>query len=121
VRIVDLGSAAIQPSKTTVYQPVLCAVQDPIFLRVCLVALEPKASQRINEDERRRRIMLAKIISTWRWAGRDIDGTGTFADGVYPLTLSDQYAFDRDHGLRSSYGRDYTSASKLEAAPPAFA
>ncbi len=65
--------------------------------------------------------MLAKIISTWRFEARELDGTGTFADGVLALTLAEQYAADKEHGLRSSYGRDYTQARKLEDALPAYA
>ena len=65
--------------------------------------------------------MITRIINVHRQAANEVDGTGTLADGVFPLTSGEQLAFDKDHGLRSSYGRDYLTIRKLEEAPPAFA
>lgn len=65
--------------------------------------------------------MIAKIITVLRQPTNEFEGTGTFADGIFPLTLAEQSAFDRGHSLRTSYGRDYTTARKLEEAPAAYA
>jgi hypothetical protein len=65
--------------------------------------------------------MITRIINVHRQATNEVEGTGTFADGIFPLTSAEQSAFDKDHSLRSSYGRDYVTIRKLEEAPPAYA
>lgn len=65
--------------------------------------------------------MIIKTITVQRQPTNEVEGTGTFADGIFPLTSAERFAFDRDHGLRSSYGRDYLAARKLEGAPSAYA
>ena len=65
--------------------------------------------------------MLTRIITVLRQPTNDFEGTGTFADGIFPLTLAEQCAFDNGHSMRSSYQRDYVTARKLEEAPPAYA
>jgi len=65
--------------------------------------------------------MIIKTITVQRQPANEVEGTGTFADGIFPLTLAEQLAFDKDHGLRSSYGRDCRAVRKLDAAPSAYA
>jgi hypothetical protein len=65
--------------------------------------------------------MITRTITVQRQPANEVEGTGTFADGIFPLTSAEQLAFDRDHGLRTSYGRDYLAARKLDVAPPAYA
>jgi hypothetical protein len=65
--------------------------------------------------------MISRIIASLRKAGAEQDATGTFADGMFPLTSAEQYAFDKGNGLRGSYGRDTSVARKFEQAPAAFA
>ena len=65
--------------------------------------------------------MLTKIITVLRQPINEVEGTGTFADGIFPLIAAEQSAFDKGHSMRSSYERDYVTARKLEVAPPAFA
>ncbi|MBP1847990.1 hypothetical protein J2046_006275 [Rhizobium petrolearium] len=65
--------------------------------------------------------MITRIITVHRQSANECEGTGTFADGIFPLTSAEQSAFDKDHGLRTSYRRDYTIVRRLEEAPPAFA
>lgn len=65
--------------------------------------------------------MLSKFIGTWRFSNNNLEDTGTFADGVFPLTIAEQHAAEKEQSLRSSYGRDYSTAAKLETAPPAYA
>lgn len=65
--------------------------------------------------------MLTKIITVLRQPANEVEGTGTFADGVFPLTSAEQSAFDKGHSMRNSYERDYVTARELEVAPPAYA
>ncbi|MDE1158863.1 MAG: hypothetical protein PW791_11425 [Neorhizobium sp.] len=64
--------------------------------------------------------MLNKILIALRSPADDFEATGTFADGVFPLTLSQQTTFDKSHSLRKSYGRDGIAARKVETSPVLF-
>ena len=65
--------------------------------------------------------MISRIITVQRQPANEGEGTGTFADGIFPLTSAEQSAFDKDHGLRASYSRDYIIARRLDEAPPSYA
>ncbi|MFB9952172.1 hypothetical protein ACFFP0_25280 [Rhizobium puerariae] len=65
--------------------------------------------------------MITRIITVHRQPANEGEGTGTFADGIFPLTSADQFAFDKGHGLRTSYSQDYHVASRLAEPPPAYA
>ncbi len=65
--------------------------------------------------------MITKLITSQRRPATEIDGTGTFADGVFVLNSARQLAFDRDNGMRASYTRDYLLARQLDEAPAAHA
>lgn len=65
--------------------------------------------------------MLIKNLPTRRPSASELEGTGTFADGIFPLISTGQFVFDREHGLRASYGRDESVNRKREQAPPAYA
>lgn len=65
--------------------------------------------------------MITRFITTIRRTAVEQDGTGTFADGAFPLTAAEQLAFDRQYGLRKSYGKDNLAARQIEKSDPAFA
>jgi hypothetical protein len=71
--------------------------------------------------ERRESDMITRLITVHRQPANEAEGTGTFADGIFPLTSAEQSAFDRDHGLRTSYTRDYVVVRRLDEAPRAYA
>jgi hypothetical protein len=91
------------------------------FLTFSALGSEQKDPLPALRVERRDTQMITKIITVLRQAANDFEGTGTFADGVFPLTVVEQSAFDKEHSMRSSYQRDYVAVRKLEDAPPAYA
>lgn len=64
--------------------------------------------------------MINKFFTASRPASVDLEGTGTFADGAFALTLSEQREFDRQYSLRTSYGRDHVLARNAEQHAPSF-
>ena len=65
--------------------------------------------------------MIPKFFSRNEAALDQFDATGTYADGVFFLTLDKDAERESNVRLRSSYGRDYSIARKLDHAPAAFA
>jgi hypothetical protein len=65
--------------------------------------------------------MITKFITTIRPTAADQNGTGTFADGAFPLTAAEQRTFDRQYSLRKSYGNDHLAAREIAKSDPAFA
>jgi hypothetical protein len=57
--------------------------------------------------------MITRIMTALRDTAVDHEATGTFADGAFPMTVAEQLAFDRQNGLRTSYGRDHLAARTI--------
>lgn len=57
--------------------------------------------------------MLTKFVNAFRPPVVDIEGTGTYPDGLFAAAISAHAKFDGATGLRSSYEQDYMAAKKL--------
>ena len=57
--------------------------------------------------------MISRLIQTMRDERVAEEGTGTFADGVFHLSMGRQSDFDRDHSRRASYQRDVRVGREL--------
>ncbi len=57
--------------------------------------------------------MLTKFVNAFRPPVADIDGTGTYPDGLFAAVIAGQSKLDGSTGLRSSYEQDYLAAKKL--------
>ncbi|CAD7033253.1 hypothetical protein REJC140_03162 [Pseudorhizobium endolithicum] len=47
--------------------------------------------------------------------------TGTYPDGLFPVLAAKDMANESDRNFRTSYGRDYSLARKLDGLPQSFA
>lgn len=65
--------------------------------------------------------MTMKFLSALLAKSEDVEATGTYADGVFHLTLAEQVAADRRNCLRASYERDHRTAMKMENGQAALA
>jgi len=57
--------------------------------------------------------VLTKFVNTFRPPVVDVEGTGTYPDGLFAGAISSQAKFEGASGLRSSYEQDYLAAKKL--------
>jgi hypothetical protein len=90
------------------------------FLTISILASGTKSPERTFREAKEEKAMLNKILIALRSPVEEFEATGTFADGVFPLTLAEQSAFDKSHSLRKSYGRDGMRARKVETSPVVF-
>lgn len=58
--------------------------------------------------------MLTKFVNAFRPSVTDVDGTGTYPDGLFAAAIAQQLQLDGTCSLRSSYGQDYLAAKKLK-------
>lgn len=56
--------------------------------------------------------MLTKFVNSFRPPVVDVEGTGTYPDGLFAAAIASQARFDGPSGLRSSYEQDYLVAKK---------
>ncbi|AYD00855.1 hypothetical protein [Neorhizobium sp. NCHU2750] len=61
--------------------------------------------------------MLSKFVNALRPSLVDIDGTGTYPDGLFAAALARQADLDASGSLRASYGQDYQVARKSNEPP----
>jgi len=57
--------------------------------------------------------VLTKFVNAFRPSFADVEGTGTYPDGLFAAALANQLKFDGASGLRTSYEKDYLAAKKL--------
>ncbi|WP_313200007.1 hypothetical protein [Rhizobium sp.] len=57
--------------------------------------------------------MLTKFVNAFRPSVADVEGTGTYPDGLFAAALANQLKFGAASGLRTSYEKDYLAAKKL--------
>lgn len=57
--------------------------------------------------------MLTKFANAFRSPVADMEGTGTYPDGLFAAAIAGQAKVDGSCGLRSSYEQDYLAAKKL--------
>jgi hypothetical protein len=63
--------------------------------------------------------VLTKLVNALRQPVIDIEGTGTYPDGLFSAVISRRTDIDGIGSLRSSYEQDYLAAKKLNEAPRA--
>lgn len=61
--------------------------------------------------------MLSKFVNALRPAVMDVEGTGTYPDGLFASALTRQADLDASGSLRSSYSQDYMAAKKSNQPP----
>lgn len=62
-------------------------------------------------------MMLTKFVNAFRPSFADVEGTGTYPDGLFATSLARQGDADVGASLRMSYEQDYLAAKKLSAPP----
>jgi hypothetical protein len=61
--------------------------------------------------------VLSKFVNALRPSVIDVDGTGTYPDGLFAAAIARQADLDAGGSLRSSYGQDYLLAKKSDEPP----